>query len=139
MRTSPWIDYMGDVYSLAGIYNESLSPPWEIQGTSTVNLTHFSTFKDLAGPDRIYGDNFMATTRANLSDLLMTSGFSVYGYGDLPSIPTAAFTAENIVMLLDGGCGSTCAIFAEFMKSQGGVRSGKLHCPNKIISKTNIP
>ncbi|KAF8851590.1 hypothetical protein BDZ45DRAFT_750549 [Acephala macrosclerotiorum] len=123
MRTSPWIDYMGGVYSLAGIYNESLSPPWEIQATSTINLTHFSTYKDLAGPNRIYGDNFMATTRANLSDLLMTSGFSVYGYGDLPSIPSAAFEAQNIVMLLDGGCGSTCAIFAEFMKSQGGVRS----------------
>ncbi|KUJ24278.1 uncharacterized protein LY89DRAFT_713160 [Mollisia scopiformis] len=123
MRTNPWVDYIGDVYSLAGIYNETFQPPWEIKAGLTDNLTAFTSFKDLAGPNRIYGDNFLTTTRANLSDLLTTTGFSVYGYGALPDIPPAVFEPSNIVMLLDGGCGSTCAIFAEFMKSQGGVRS----------------
>lgn len=124
MRTSPWIDYMGDVYSLAGVYNDTFQPPWDVQAALTANLTKFASFKDFGGPDRIYGDNFFAISRTNLSDLVTTNGFSVYGYGDLPNIPPAVFDAKNIVMLLDGTCGSTCAIFAEFMKTQGGVRSG---------------
>jgi hypothetical protein len=33
-----------------------------------------------------------------------------------------SFDQANIVMLQDGGCGSTCAVFAEMMKAQGHVQ-----------------
>ena len=35
---------------------------------------------------------------------------------------TQPFAPDKIVLLQDGGCGSTCAVFAEFMKTQGRVQ-----------------
>ncbi|PVH74394.1 hypothetical protein DL98DRAFT_537462 [Cadophora sp. DSE1049] len=87
------------------------------------DLKKYPSWKEFGGPFRFHGDNFLAITRANLSDPLMTTDFSVAGYLDEPEIPVAAFAADDIVVLYDGSCGSTCAIFAEFMKNQGGVRS----------------
>jgi len=126
MRTNPFVDYMGSVFSAAGVYNRTIRPPWQIQSALDINLKKYPSWASMGGPVRIYGDNFLNTTRSNLSDPIMTSGFSVYGYGDLPTIPTQAFDANNIVILYDGGCGSTCAIFSEFMKTQAGVRSSEL-------------
>lgn len=127
MRTTPFIDYMGNVFSSAGVYNESITPPWQIQSALDQNLTKYPSWVDMGGPFRLYGDNFLGTTRANLSDPLMTNNFSVSGYLDEQSIPAAVFDAQNMVVLYDGSCGSTCAIFSEFMKTQGGVRSSKLN------------
>jgi hypothetical protein len=125
MRTTPFVDYMGNVFSSAGVYNESITPPWQIQSALDQNLTKYPSWADMGGPFRLYGDNFLGTTRANLSDPLMTNDFSVYGYLEKQSIPAAVFDAQNMVVLYDGSCGSTCAIFSEFMKTQGGVRSSK--------------
>jgi hypothetical protein len=125
MRTTPFIDYMGNVFSGAGIYNDTIRPPWQIQSALDQNLTRYPSWADMGGPFRFYGDNFLGTTRANLSDPLMTNDFSVYGYQDKKTIPPAVFSPENIVVLYDGSCGSTCAIFSEFMKTQGGVRGSK--------------
>tara|TARA_R110002060_G_scaffold27016_2_gene36699 strand:+ start:4202 stop:5356 length:1155 start_codon:yes stop_codon:yes gene_type:complete len=123
MRTTPFVNYMGNVFSSAGIYNASIRPPWQIQSALDKDLNKYPSWKEFGGPFPFHGDNFLAITRANLSDPLMTTGFSVAGYLEEPEIPAADFTAENIVVLYDGACGSTCAIFAEFMKIQGGVRS----------------
>lgn len=125
MRTNPFVDFMGDVFSTAGIYNETIRPPWQIQSALDKDLNKYSSWSAMGGPNKIYGDNFLGITRANLSDPLMTGDFSVYGYQNQPKIPAQVFAPENIVVIYDGGCGSTCAIFAEFMKTQGGVRSGE--------------
>lgn len=125
MRTTPFVDYLGNVFSSAGVYNKTVSPEWQIQSALDKDLKKFPTWSDMGGPFRIYGDNFLAITRANLSDPIMTSGFSVSGYLNKPTIPAQVFDPKNIVVLYDGGCGSTCAIFAEFMKTQGGVRSSE--------------
>lgn len=51
-------------------------------------------------------------------------GFTVTGYRDRANaMPKQLFSAPNIVLLQDGGCGSTCALFAEMAKTQGGVQS----------------
>ncbi len=53
------------------------------------------------------------------------NSLDITGYGNRASkLPrTAPFEAQNIVVLTDGSCGSTCSIFSELLKSQGRVRS----------------
>ena len=65
-------------------------------------------------------DQYTMPSRMNLSDslyLLYTSGLrSISGYGVSANISRVqAFKAENMVLLTDGYCGSTCAIFGGLM------------------------
>jgi hypothetical protein len=47
----------------------------------------------------------------------------VSGYGTRANVlGKQPFDAANIVILQDGACGSTCAVFAELMKAQGNVQ-----------------
>lgn len=74
----------------------------------------------VAGPE---GAEFTHLLRYNLSDAYQLSGSTVSGYGNLTDItPAQVFDADNIVLLQDGICASTCAVFAEFMKAQGHVQ-----------------
>ncbi|KAH9213176.1 hypothetical protein DL95DRAFT_390761 [Leptodontidium sp. 2 PMI_412] len=95
-----------------------------------LNLTNqpFSSFKDKFGPNVINGVDYTEIMRWNLDDPLTTSnetfglGTDVTGYGSRKNF-TQPFAAENIIMLLDGYCASTCTLFAEFMRTQAGVKS----------------
>ena len=88
-----------------------------------VNNQNFESWTDFYGPDTIHGDNFTSLFRQNLTNTLSTNLFPVAGYSNSSSLTPQHFTAENMVMLTDGICGSTCAVFAEFMKTQGNVTS----------------
>ncbi|GKT56320.1 pyridine nucleotide-disulfide oxidoreductase [Colletotrichum tofieldiae] len=44
------------------------------------------------------------------------------GYGNLTNLPQP-FKAENIVMMYDGACASTCTIASEFLRHQANVKS----------------
>jgi hypothetical protein len=90
-----------------------------------VNDNSWADWDALAGPDTIYGDNFTNLVRYNFSDptLPLQNGIIVSGYQNHTNIEQQTFAAADIVLLYDGLCGSTCAIFSELMKSQGGVRS----------------
>ena len=74
------------------------------------------------------GDNFTDVLRYNLSDPALTSssiygeGITMTGYGDRSNFTTPPFAAEDIIILSDGLCGSTCALFVEFMTTQAGVK-----------------
>lgn len=49
---------------------------------------------------------------------------AVSGYGELADVPPQPFGAGDVVLLQDGYCASTCAVFAELMRTQApGVRS----------------
>lgn len=70
-------------------------------------------------------DNFTGILRWDLSDPLTTinsGGINVTGYGNRTGF-TQPFAAENIVMVYDGYCASTCTIFSELMRQQGGVKA----------------
>lgn len=94
------------------------------------NLTNqpFETFKDKFAPHLYKGDEYTNLMRWNLDDPLTTvnstygMGIEIYGYGSLSNL-TQPFAAENIVMLYDGACASTCTLFSEFMRIQAGVKS----------------
>jgi len=122
-RSTPLVDYISNVYSNSGLYNGS-SPVWQVQANVDLNELDFPNYKARVGSEEIHGDNFTALVRNNLSDteLTLANGIVVSGYANLTNQPAQLFESHNIILLHDGGCGSTCAIFAELMKSQG-VRS----------------
>lgn len=103
--------------------------------TSSFNYQHifdannkaFRSWEQLFGPDERKNDTFTTTLRYNYSDSISTtySGFSVIGFGaNLNETKTPQpFQAQDMVMLHDGMCSSTCAIVSELLKNQGAVRT----------------
>ncbi|KAB5576208.1 pyridine nucleotide-disulfide oxidoreductase family protein [Coniochaeta sp. 2T2.1] len=95
-----------------------------------LNLTGqpFLTFEDKFAPHVYKNTPYTNLMRWNLTDPLTTvnetygMGMEITGYGSL-SNATQPFSAENIVMLYDGVCASTCTLASEFLRLQGGVKS----------------
>ncbi|KAJ5038288.1 uncharacterized protein L3040_007155 [Drepanopeziza brunnea f. sp. 'multigermtubi'] len=92
------------------------------------NRTAFSSLAEKFGPYPINGDQFSGLQQNNFEDPDFTSsettgaGMDVTGYGARKNF-TQPFPAANIVMLYDGTCASTCTLFSEMMRNQGGVKS----------------
>jgi hypothetical protein len=93
-----------------------------------LTLQPFKSFEDKFAPHVYKNTPYTALMRWNLSDPLTTvnetygMGMEITGYGTL-SNETQPFAAEDIVLLYDGVCASTCTIAAEFLRLQGGVKS----------------
>ena len=109
-------------------YNTDFSTPFNAREEFDKMNKDFSSWADFYGPVHTHGDTFTNLVRYNLSDPYQTSNISVSGYNNgyvnLKGVPPKqTFAVENIVLLEDGECGSTCALFAEFMKTQGKVPS----------------
>ena len=89
----------------------------------------FSSWGEFFGPQQVNNDKFTSLARMNLSDpfqSLYSSPFiNITGYGSRANLlaKEPPFTADNVIMLTDGFCASTCTIFAEFMKTQAKVKS----------------
>ncbi|KAF1830518.1 peptidase S41 family protein-like protein [Decorospora gaudefroyi] len=92
-------------------------------------LEPLESWSDMYPPEVFKDDNFTTLLRYNLSDPLVTSnellaiGITMTGYGDRSNFTTDPFPAENLILLSDGICASTCAIFTELMTRQSGVRT----------------
>lgn len=95
-----------------------------------LNVTNdnFLTFEDKFAPHVHRDTPYTAIMRWNLSDPLTTvndtfgMGMEISGYGSLANL-TQPFAAENIVMLYDGVCASTCTLASEMLRIHGGVKS----------------
>ena len=91
-----------------------------------VNYEPFTSWDDKNGP--VFAgpgpDPYTEMLRWNLSDPLnpVSSGITVSGYGDRANLTQQPFAAENIIIVTDGYCASTCSIFSELMRQQGGVK-----------------
>ncbi|MCJ1432440.1 hypothetical protein MMC27_001796 [Xylographa pallens] len=94
---------------------------------ATVNNTGFTSWSELFGPHAAYGDNFTSLTRLNFTNPLTGPDafpfINFTGYGSRSNFTKPPFAPENIIMITDGFCTSTCAQFAELMKMQGNVQS----------------
>jgi len=94
----------------------------------SVHDTPFSSYKDKFAPQEYLGDNFTAIMRWNFNDPLLTInatygiGMDITGYRSRKGF-NQPFDADDIVLLYDGYCASTCTLFSEFMRLQGPVRS----------------
>src|SRR5208282_1623133 len=117
----------GNVSSEVGefVYNQTFSVPMQIQSNLDRNLHPLPDWQAELGPEDSYnGDDFTALVRFNLSDPIQTI-ITVSGYGNRTNLAPSPFKPENIVMVYDGYCASTCTIFSDMMKRQGGVRSSE--------------
>lgn len=108
-----------DVFALTSGFN--------YQHILDANNQPFRSWEQLFGPQTANGDSFTPTLRYNYSDGVSTTyaGFSVIGFNanaNETGTPQP-FKAEDMVMLHDGMCSSTCAIVSELLKNQGGVRT----------------
>ncbi|KAJ5287284.1 hypothetical protein N7478_002970 [Penicillium angulare] len=83
----------------------------------------FDSWADLFGPNEFLGMNSSSLFAVNLTLLSYpdyNDGMPVSGYGEMPLDPkTQYFDAEDIILITDGTCASTCTIFTELMKGQG--------------------
>ncbi|KAL2071204.1 hypothetical protein VTL71DRAFT_12439 [Oculimacula yallundae] len=88
----------------------------------------FLTYKDKFAPQKVNGDEYTNLLRWNLNDPSTTVdpswglGETITGYGDRQNF-TQPFAPEDIIMVYDGYCASTCTLFSDFMRAQAGVKS----------------
>jgi stage V sporulation protein SpoVS len=78
----------------------------------------YKSFQDYYGPHTINGDSFTSIRRYNVSQ----NGRS-RTHNKFKNITQQLFHAGNIVLIQDGFCGSTCAMFAELTREQGKVQT----------------
>ncbi|MCJ1396944.1 hypothetical protein MMC11_000136 [Xylographa trunciseda] len=92
-----------------------------------INNNGFTSWSELFGPHAAYGDNFTSQVRHNFTNpltALETPPFINFtGFGSRSNFTKPPFAPENIIMLTDGFCTSTCTLFAELMKTQANVQS----------------
>ncbi|CAD0029082.1 unnamed protein product, partial [Aureobasidium pullulans] len=91
----------------------------------TVENEAFTSWQEFFGPHVNHGGNFTSLNRFNLTDISATT-IPISGYAENETTTTSQsqpFMGESIVLLHDGTCASTCAIFSEFMSSQMGIWS----------------
>ncbi|KAL3470717.1 hypothetical protein BJX99DRAFT_238949 [Aspergillus californicus] len=87
-------------------------------GTPNQNAS-FETLEELYGPEQVLGVN-MTNPNSFDFDLVSTDLTPIHGYGGIPNnYTTAPFAAEDILIITDGACSSSCPIFVELMKYQG--------------------
>ncbi|CRK21693.1 hypothetical protein BN1723_002808 [Verticillium longisporum] len=94
---------------------------------NTSNL-NFQSFEDKFTPQIFADTPYTSLMRWNLSDPLEASnatfglGIEFSGHGTRANMEPP-FAPENIVMLHDGTCMSSCSTLAEVLRTQGGVKS----------------
>ncbi|KAJ5860180.1 Interphotoreceptor retinol-binding [Penicillium soppii] len=82
--------------------------------------TNFASWEDLYGPHQVLSSP-ASSLLANFNYTSTSSTvFPINGYGSVPLKPSSSlFSAQNIAIITDGDCVSTCAFFVKLMKRQG--------------------
>lgn len=83
---------------------------------------HFTSIQDKSGPYTYRNTPYTSRMRYDFESLKGVGGITVTGYGNRTN-GTQPFLAENIVLLYDGYCASTCTIVSELLRLQAGVKS----------------
>ena len=94
---------------------------------------NFTSWPEFFGPHPDHGDLFTTIQRDNLSSIIFdenasddsdtSSGIVIYGYGNRSATGPQPFAADQIILLSDALCSSSCATFVELMHHQGGART----------------
>ena len=105
------------------------SSVFNYQTDISANGTNFVSWADKFGPFvHEKGDNFSDLMRWNLSDVLTpmnSGGIYIHGYGPLSNYTEQPFAAEDVVVVTDGYCASTCTIF-------------RSSCASALVSSTSL-
>ncbi|KAI5237072.1 hypothetical protein E4T43_08175 [Aureobasidium subglaciale] len=138
-RAHEAFDILGQEYSaIAANYPRNLnqtddildieSSAWNYRTDADINYEPFTSWPEKYGPHE-FGpgpDNFTSIIRWNLSDVLTplnSGGIYVSGYLNRSNVTVQPFATENIILIYDGYCASTCTIFSELMRQQAGVKT----------------
>ncbi|XPT03714.1 hypothetical protein M3J09_012800 [Ascochyta lentis] len=103
--------------------------PFSKAAYTDANGSEFGSWSEMYPPVQHHGDKFTSLLKYNLSDPSTTSdeilavGITITGYNTRSNFTSDPFRAEDIVILSDGLCASTCAIFLELMVQQSNVRT----------------
>jgi hypothetical protein len=101
---------------------------WNYRYDLNITDQNFATFEDKFHPHVYKDTDYTNLMRWNLSDPLTTTdpvngmGIEISGYGTRANL-TQPFKAEDITILYDGACSSTCTLASEMLRIQGGVKS----------------
>ncbi|KAJ5539423.1 hypothetical protein N7513_007755 [Penicillium frequentans] len=124
-RAHEGINFIGEAVARLPINNSDIKDNilnWK-ENVTPDQKDGFSSWADLYGPHEVFGVNSSSLFASNLSMISTAASQSISGYGDVPLDPKAqSFAAEDIIIITDGYCASTCTLFTELMKAQG-VRS----------------
>ena len=151
LRVSDGADALGETYtqfwsSNYGQLNDSykfalIDIPWAVLDFINADTgRNFSSWGEFYGPYIDSRDAFSAIQRNNISsalfDRISTGGFSedvasgvtadgitIFGYGSRSTTAAPPYKAEDIVILTDGICHSTCAMLVEMMRQDAGVKT----------------
>lgn len=96
------------------------APPFNFREALDQDLDVFTSWQDYYGPEE-RAMNLTSISRYNLDDSCYL-GFNISNYGNLTQITPQVFQPDDIVLVQDGDCGSTCTVFTEFMKSRAKVK-----------------
>jgi hypothetical protein len=117
-------------FSSLSINNAELyTSPFSNDAFVSADLTDLADWNAMYPPDKFHGDSFTTLLKYNLSDPLQTSndqlavGIVPTGYGNRDNFTEDPFRAEDMIVLSDGICASTCGIFLELMVQQSGVKT----------------
>jgi hypothetical protein len=104
-----------------------IASPFNYLSDLNASDMNFPSWEAKFGPFEQKGDNFSNLFHWNLSDVLTpynSAGIWVHGYGELANYTSAPqpFANEDIVVVTDGYCASTCTIFSELMRQRQGIK-----------------
>lgn len=108
------------------LLTDFVATPFIAAADMDVNGQVFKSWSDKYGPHEFEGDQYTSLMRWNFSDptlIQYSAGFEPFGYGNETNVREQPFAAENIIILTDGYCASSCAIFVELMTQHGKVRT----------------
>ena len=90
-------------------------------GVYTPAGTNFTSVDEILSPVTLQGDRFTAFQQTPLNQT--SAEFNLTGTGTRSNPPPAVFAPENVVLLTDGTCGSTCTLFAYLLIAQRNVKT----------------
>lgn len=90
-------------------------------GYLTPNQTYeFKSADELYGPEVVLHSNMTRAHSQNFEDIESDYQTPLQGYNDIPkNFTSAPFAPEDIIIITDGDCSSTCPIFTTLMQYEG--------------------
>ncbi|KIX01680.1 uncharacterized protein Z518_09406 [Rhinocladiella mackenziei CBS 650.93] len=104
---------------------ENLYVPLAYQTVVDPDMRHYPDFQSFYGPYEVYGGKFSAFFQNNYTDPNSSDfagqGIIITGTNNRTGF-RQPFAPQDIVVLLDGLCASTCTVFSEYLKSYANVQ-----------------
>lgn len=116
---------LGDAFFDDTLTSFGTSIPFSAALSLTTGGESWESWTEFFGPKDIKGDEFTNTAQYNLSSPAMFRALDqdIAGFNTNQLTYEQPWPAEDIVILHDGSCGSTCTIFSEILKTDAGVKS----------------